>query len=104
MSERINKNMCHLEFDPSVVDVKPSSPQEKTARDLLILHHASLDDLVRSTGLTPEQVLTEVKSLRSEYDIRGNKRIGYRLSPDPLKRVALRRHIEELSEARVVRR
>ena len=104
MSERVNQNMCHLEFDPSVVGVKPISPQEQVCHDLLILQDASLSDLVRLTGLTPEQVLTEIKTLRKDYGVRGNKRTGYLLSSDPLERVSMSRHIEELSEARAIRR
>ena len=103
MPERVNQNMCGLEFDPRVVRVRPSGAEERVAINLIMLHGVSLNDLVRVTGLTDEQVLSEIKTLRKDYDVRGNKRTGYKLSPDPLKRAALNDHIEELSESRVVR-
>lgn len=55
MSERPSPNMCHLEFDPSVVGSKAITAEEKVAHGLLLLRDASLGDLTILTGLTPEK-------------------------------------------------
>jgi len=99
-----NQNMCHLEFDPGVVGVKPATSLEKVALGLLILQDASLDDLVNSSGLTSNQVLKQIKTLRRDYGVSGNKRTGYELSADPMERVSMCALVEKLSEERTVRR
>ena len=106
MTEVFNRgqNMCHLEFDPSVIGVKPIGAEESIVHNLLLLHEASLKDLVEMTGLTEKQVLSEIKILRKEFGVRGDKRNGYKLSSNPLERVAMSHRDNELSEGRAIRK
>ena len=98
MSEHLNEG-CHLQWEPSVAGNKPS-PQEKVILFLLLAKEISLDDLARATRLSREQILGEIKTLRKEYGVRGNKRIGYSLSNEPLERLSMSRHLSDLEDIR----
>lgn len=71
----------------------------KVRRDALLLHEFTISQLVRTTGLNPESVRTEVQRLKQEGFVVSERRPGqrealYRLSDDPEKRLALSRSVE----------
>jgi len=71
----------------------------KVRQDALLLHEFTISQLVRTTGLNPESVRTEVQRLKQAGFIVSERRPGqrealYRLSDDPEKRLALSRSVE----------
>jgi hypothetical protein len=102
MSEYL-KGGCPLEQDSCVSPNKPSS-EERVIMGLILLKTPSLEDLVIITDLKPEQVLKEIKNLRKEYGVRGNKRIGYSMGKEPLKCLSMSRHLSDLEEARFAKK
>lgn len=71
----------------------------KVRQDALLLHEFTISQLVRTTGLNPESVRTEVQRLKQEGFVVSERRPGqrealYRLSDDPEKRLALSRSVE----------
>ncbi len=83
-------------------DVRPSTPEEKVARILLLFpQDASMELLIKNTQLSRSQILTEIEKLRSLYGVQGDEQSGYTLEHDAEKRLALSRHVGALMEARV---
>lgn len=71
----------------------------KVRQDALLLHEFTISQLVRTTGLNPESVRTEVQRLKQEGFVVSERRPGqrealYRLCDDPEKRLALFRSVE----------
>ena len=66
------------------------------ANNMLMLQTASLQNLVQLTHLPEAAVLEEIKELRRDFGLKGNKRIGYTLSPEAEDRVGMCSAVQEM--------